>query len=94
MFAHIEIDESRCKGCGLCTVSCPRNLLEMTESETNSDFQVACIVNEKRCAGCALCASICPDIAIKVFSYRKNIYTGRLSRSFSIYSQVVTSLMT
>ena len=29
--AKIEIDKERCKGCGLCTISCPKELIRIGE---------------------------------------------------------------
>jgi 2-oxoglutarate ferredoxin oxidoreductase subunit delta len=76
MFARIEIDESRCKGCGLCTIACPTNLLTLNGEANEEGFTITTITDLDKCAGCALCAGICPDIAIKVYSRQLNIFTG------------------
>ena len=76
MFARIEIDESRCKGCGLCTIACPAKLLKLNAETNDSGFTTATITALDKCVGCALCAGICPDIAIKVYSRQLNIFTG------------------
>jgi len=76
MFARIEIDESRCKGCGLCTIACPIKLLKLHDEINDAGFATATITSLDKCAGCALCAGICPDIAIKVYSRQLNIFTG------------------
>jgi len=76
MFARIEIDESRCKGCGLCTIACPIKLLKLNEEINETGFTTSTITSLDKCVGCALCAGICPDIAIKVYSRQLNIFTG------------------
>ena len=92
MFAYIEIDNSKCKGCGLCTISCPRNLLFLNKVENDQHFYIAGSLDQGNCVGCALCASVCPDLAIKVFSVCKNEMTGKLSKSFPCYRKIVNSL--
>ena len=92
MFAHIEIDVSKCKGCGLCTVSCPRKLIFLSIVGTDKHVYVAKFVDEGNCVGCAYCASICPDLAIKVFSRCKNEITGKRSKNFPFYRKIVNSL--
>ena len=92
MFAHIEIDRSKCKGCGLCTISCPRNLLVLSRAENDEHLSVAVFAEEGNCAGCAFCASICPDLAISVYSVCKNEITGKLSKNFPCYRKIVNDL--
>jgi 2-oxoglutarate ferredoxin oxidoreductase subunit delta len=75
-FARIEIDESRCKGCGLCTITCPIKLLKLKDEINDAGHTPAVIESQDKCGGCALCAGICPDIAIKVYSRQMNIFTG------------------
>lgn len=65
--ANIEIDEMRCKGCGLCTTACPGKLIHLSDKINNQGYTPAVIINMEKCTGCALCAEICPDVAIVVF---------------------------
>lgn len=65
--AHIEIDESRCKGCGLCTLACSRKLVVMSDTANKQGYPTAVVTRQDQCTGCALCAEICPDVAIVVF---------------------------
>lgn len=89
MFARIEIDGEKCKGCGLCTVACPRRLLRLDEKPDGPGCNRVVMTGQEKCVGCALCAGMCPAVAIDVFSRQKNEYTGRLNRSFVIYSRMV-----
>lgn len=93
MFARIEIDRSRCKGCGLCTSACPRKLLDLDVPEDESLQAFAVLHCQEKCVGCAQCAEMCPDLAIGVYSKQKNEFTGRASESFKEYSGIVTALL-
>jgi 2-oxoglutarate ferredoxin oxidoreductase subunit delta len=64
---RIEIDESRCKGCGLCTIACPGSLISLTEKINLLGFTPANVTDMEKCTGCKFCAEICPDVAIVVF---------------------------
>ena len=65
--SYITIDEARCKGCGLCTIACPKKLVTMSEISNSLGFTVAVFSDPEKCSGCALCAEMCPDVAIMVF---------------------------
>lgn len=65
--AHIELDEARCKGCALCTIACPRKLIDMNSTINKYGYVTAVVTAQEKCTGCALCAEMCPDVAIKVF---------------------------
>ena len=63
----IEIDEARCKGCGLCSIVCPRELINLSEMINIQGYTPAKTNGQGECAGCQLCAEMCPDVAIAVF---------------------------
>ena len=64
---HIVIEEARCKGCGLCTIACPKKLVSMSETPNSQGYTIAVFTGSDKCTGCALCAEMCPDVAIAVF---------------------------
>jgi len=64
---RIEIDEARCKGCGLCTIACHGKLIVLSEKINLQGYTPALMTCQHKCSGCKLCAEMCPDIAIKVF---------------------------
>lgn len=64
---RIVIDEVRCKGCGICTIACPKKLIRLCEQVNIQGFAPAEAPSLEACTGCALCAEICPDVAITVF---------------------------
>ncbi len=66
---RVVIDEARCKGCALCTIACPRQLIRLSDRLNALGFVPAVIAAEDqtRCTSCALCARMCPDVAIAFF---------------------------
>ena len=65
--AMIKFRRERCKGCGLCVLACPKNLLMVSSKINRSGYPVAKIDDMKSCTGCALCAEMCTDVVITVF---------------------------
>lgn len=68
---RIEINESLCKGCAMCTLVCPKDLIEMAEDRlTPRGYHPARLVDpDLECTGCAICGVICPDAAITVYRW-------------------------
>ncbi|NQT56324.1 MAG: 4Fe-4S binding protein [Desulfobacteraceae bacterium] len=65
--AVIKFRERRCKGCGLCVMACPKQLIKTGSKINRSGYPVARIDDMEACTGCALCAEMCPDVVITVF---------------------------
>lgn len=55
--AKIEIDEEKCKACGLCQRNCPVNAIEGEEREKRH-------INQDKCIKCMTCVRACPFHAI------------------------------
>ncbi len=55
--AKIEIDEEKCKSCGLCQKNCPVNAIEGEGKEKR-------IINYDKCIKCGTCIAKCPFHAI------------------------------
>ena len=66
---RIEINEATCKGCTLCAVACPMDIIEMRTDYVNAKgyYPAALVDPAEKCTGCALCAVACPDICITVY---------------------------
>lgn len=65
--AKVIFNEERCKGCGLCTVACPKNIIVLSKDKINAKgYHPAEVVDMEQCIGCASCAIMCPDTVIKV----------------------------
>ncbi|MFO8033043.1 MAG: 4Fe-4S dicluster domain-containing protein [Desulfohalobiaceae bacterium] len=68
---RVEIRRERCKGCLLCTLVCPEEILVQSQELNSQGYKVVQVVagKEQECKGCAFCAEICPDCVLTV--YRK-----------------------
>jgi len=72
----IIVDEERCKGCGLCLVFCPEDVLAHKKETNRSGYHSVYMKKPEECIGCALCAQACPDIAIEVYREKKTAKGG------------------
>jgi 2-oxoglutarate ferredoxin oxidoreductase subunit delta len=68
---RIVVNEDLCKGCGLCTTVCPKDLIHMAMDRfTSKGYHPAELVDPGgECTGCAICSVICPDAAITVYRW-------------------------
>lgn len=68
----IVVDKERCKGCNLCVVACPLNLLALATKEVNKKgYRFAEQIIKEQCNGCASCAIVCPDGCITVYKKKE-----------------------
>ena len=61
-----HIDKDRCKGCGLCVLVCPKNVLEMSSEVSAKGYFPAYQARPEDCIYCAMCCTMCPDVAITI----------------------------
>ncbi|MHC4122723.1 MAG: 4Fe-4S binding protein [Planctomycetota bacterium] len=66
MSGKIKIDREKCKGCGLCTTACPKNLIVIS-MQSNKHGYFPAEATGKDCTGCGICAVVCPDAVIAVY---------------------------
>jgi 2-oxoglutarate ferredoxin oxidoreductase subunit delta len=70
----VHINTDRCKGCGLCTVVCPADILLLNEEKVNvKGYRPVWVRKPNGCTGCGNCALMCPDsvITVKRFSRKR-----------------------
>jgi 2-oxoglutarate ferredoxin oxidoreductase subunit delta len=72
---QLTINETRCKGCNLCTMVCPYRIFQIGTTPNKYGIYVPVLHESGRCANCRLqelygrqicggCALLCPDQAI------------------------------
>ena len=67
----VVVNNERCKGCNLCVVACPADVLELQPKEVNDKgYHYAYMKTPKNCIGCASCGYVCPDGCISVYKVK------------------------
>ncbi len=66
----IVVDVEKCKGCELCVVNCPTDVIRLTREVNGKGYQYAYMENPDACTGCSNCALVCPDGVIEVYQVR------------------------
>ncbi len=63
----IKIDREACKGCELCSISCPEKVIVMDEALNVRGICPAKFLDIDKCTACKACAITCPDVCIEVY---------------------------
>ncbi len=66
----VVINTDRCKGCDLCVVACPTDVLSLGKEVNAKGYNYAEIVKPDDCIGCANCGLVCPDGCITVYKVK------------------------
>lgn len=66
----ITVEKERCKGCNLCVVACPSDVLGLNNEVNAKGYNFSYMMNQDNCIGCAQCAYVCPDSCITVYRVR------------------------
>ncbi|MFB0527306.1 MAG: indolepyruvate ferredoxin oxidoreductase subunit alpha [bacterium] len=67
----ITINIEQCKGCKLCVISCPKQLIKLSEKLNLAGYHPAEFIDNGECNSCGLCYQMCPDVAIEVWKEEK-----------------------
>lgn len=63
----IVVDTEKCKGCEVCTVACPTQVIGMSKEVNGKGYHFAYMENPEACTGCTNCSIVCPDGVITVY---------------------------
>ena len=63
-FGIVEVDSSRCTGCGLCALDCPTEALSLRRKGEDDSYRI--LFQHGLCVGCGLCRKFCPEQCINV----------------------------
>ncbi|NLZ72933.1 MAG: 4Fe-4S binding protein [Bacteroidales bacterium] len=63
----IVVDTERCKGCNLCVVACPLQVISLSKNVNVRGYNYAEQILKDTCNGCRSCAIVCPDGCISVY---------------------------
>lgn len=66
----VIVNTERCKGCDLCVVACPSDVLELAKEVNSKGYNFAQMKNPDDCIGCANCGYVCPDGCITVYKVK------------------------
>ena len=68
MKGAVVVDVERCKGCELCIVTCPQQVLANKEAQVNSKgYHYVYMEKPEDCTGCTNCSVVCPDGVLTVY---------------------------
>lgn len=64
----IVVNTDRCKGCQLCIVACPQQVIALAQKKVNvHGYPFVEPADADKCTGCTSCAVVCPDGCITVY---------------------------
>ncbi len=63
----VDINQERCKGCGLCIDACPKKIIEFSDKFNSKGYHPAQVIDQDACIGCGFCYQMCPDVCITVY---------------------------
>lgn len=93
-----DIPHANCNGCGLCSIVCPKQCIEMKEKHNGFLYPH---VNKKDCIGCDLCIKKCPEYSFIAREKVKQVYAAKTrdrkliteSTSGGIFGELAKSIL-
>jgi NAD-dependent dihydropyrimidine dehydrogenase PreA subunit/biotin operon repressor len=71
----MEVDLSRCKGCGSCARVCPVEAIEITQEREGGRKRKWAVRDETLCLGCGVCYSACKNGGITMKPRAQRVFT-------------------
>lgn len=66
----VVVDIENCKGCNLCVVACPQEVLSLNKEVNSKGYNYSYMKNPEACTGCTNCAVVCPDTCLTIYRYK------------------------
>lgn len=66
----VIVDTEACKGCNLCVVACPTDVLSLNKTVNAKGYNPAYPSQHEACTSCKACALVCPDMCITVYQLK------------------------
>ncbi|HNW50593.1 MAG TPA: 4Fe-4S binding protein [Prolixibacteraceae bacterium] len=63
----VVVDKEKCKGCKLCVVACPYDVLSLHKEVNSKGYNYAYMIHPEACIGCSNCGVVCPDSCLTVY---------------------------
>ena len=71
----MEVDLSRCTGCGKCAEACPVDAIELIEKREGENKRKWAVSDDTLCLGCGVCYSACKSGGITMKSRPKKVFS-------------------
>ncbi len=79
-FGWLELDRSKCSGCGLCALECPTEALTASANEEANAYQL--LFRHGSCVACGKCVEVCPERCIGL---AHTLEPGRMDCSLPLF---------
>ena len=81
-FGQIELDNTKCTGCGLCALNCPTDAITVLTNDACSEYEL--LFQHDSCVACGVCVNICPENCLKLENI---LYLDRIGSRASVLFQ-------